>query len=241
MKKILVFSIVLLGFVLFVFADSQVQGTESIKGENKGMRDNSFVIQGYYKGTTTASPSVKLTITNKNGTSISVVAQDSSGSSISVSEDNYIQEGTPDKTIFKWILTGSGKNDTSLSFSFSVFQAELNGLYYKPAYTITMTKDPTYKLTNPNTNAHGTTAIDDSFSASSNQITELRVDASQNGFTGASTISYSGKITAGRTTFASSDSWYRSGYCSLNITSYEDKHPGAYRYVCWVVVEYTAT
>lgn len=241
MKKMLVFSIVLFGFVLFVFADSQVRGTESIKGTNNSMSDNSFVIQGYYKGNTTTTPTVKLTITDRNDTSISVVSQDSEGSSISVNADNYEQNGTHDRTIFKWILTGSGKNNTTLSFSFSVFQAELYGLYYKPSYTITMTKYPTYKITNTNTNAHGTTAIDDSFSAPSNQITETRVNASQDRFTGASTISYSGKITAGWTTFGTSDSWYRSGYCSLNITSYENEHPGAYRYVCWVVVEYTAT
>ena len=240
MKKIMVLFIVVLLSVFLCFADSQIEGTKVLKDSNARLTDNSFVIQGYYKGTTQTVNNVTLTIMNKGDQSIQAVSQESTGSSVFVTDDNFKQEGSPDRTIFKWSLTGKGKTNTTLRFSFSVFQAELYDLYYKPAYTITMTKNDTYKYSN---NTPGNTAISDSFAitnTSTNPITETRVDANQERFTGASTISYSGKITADYWSggFSSSDYWYRSGICTLNITDYKNDLPGTYRYVCWVVVEY---
>ncbi len=34
-------------------------------------------------------------------------------------------------------------------------------------------------------------------------------------------------------------SWVRSGTCELNITDFEQKTPGTFRYVCWVIAEFT--
>lgn len=238
MKRIIVLFFVVLLSVSLCFADSQIEGTKVLKESNASLTDNSFVIQGYYKGTTQTVNNVTLTITNKSDESIKAVSQESTGSSVFVTDDNFKQEGSPDRTIFKWSLIGKGKTNTTLSFSFSVFQAELYDLYYKPAYTITMTKNNTYKYTN---NAPGNTAISDGFTitnSSTNPITETRVDANQERFTGASTISYSGQITADWNQFGTNDFWYRSGTCTLNITDYKNDLPGTYRYVCWVVVEY---
>ena len=53
--------------------------------------------------------------------------------------DNHL--GNSAEEIFHWTLDGTISAGATLTFSFSTFQAQLNGVYYRPAYTISFNVD----------------------------------------------------------------------------------------------------
>lgn len=234
MKKALVFAIILMASVVSVFADTQV-GTVGTP-----MSDSSFLVQGYYKGEQ-ESTSVTLIFKDIDNATIIHNNQDSTGTKVNASDSHL---GSNTGTIFTWSMTGTTTSTTTLKFTFSTLQAVVNGTYYRPTYTLKMTINATKK-----NSSTGNTMTDTFYStATATQVvgggTVTGTKASQDSeFSGASTITYSGKVSSnsgyGGYGGSGSTTWYRSGTCTLNIADYEQEIPGSYHYVCWVVTEFS--
>lgn len=234
MKRIAVLLIMIFTVALFAFADSQQGRTEG------NLSDSSFVIQGYYKGSSSSigggynSALKEFTIVDYSNKNLSYQAQDSAGAAVvNVSNSHLGSDGT----IFTWTMTGTTKNTVTLKFTFSVFQAEMNEMFYRPTYTLKMVINPTKQNSN-----NGSTLNNDTFYTGATTpktvtfpngpTTTTGTKASQGTeFTGGASVQYSGAV--------NNNNWKRSGYCTLNISDYEQGIPGSYEYRCWIVTELT--
>lgn len=190
-----------------------------------GLTEN-MQIRGYYNSTSTGS-SVEFALTE------SVSGQNKS---LLYSFVDLTDECTEQAVeIFAWSLSGKTRNTVSVTFTFFPLQALVNGYYYQPSYTITMTKNDTKIGTTTNTND------DFIFSGSStfSKTIETR-DASVyiNGFNTENTITYAGKV---KSNFTQNATWTRSGTCKIQITDYEKYIAGTFDYTCNVTVTYTTT
>lgn len=224
MKRFAVLVSLLMISMLFVFADTHLGRTEN------SITDSSFIVQGYYKGEK-ESTSVTLTFKDINNQTIIHSAQSSEGTKVNAS-DSHIGSNTG--TIFSWTMEGSFNKNSSLKFTFSVLQAAVNGIYYRPTYTLKMTINETrYR-------DYSSYTINDTFYTNVTNKTQVvgggsttGTKASQNTeFSGSSSITYQGKT-------GTSSAWVRSGVCTLNISDYEQEIPGSYHYSCWVIAEYS--
>ena len=221
MKKIIFLVCILIISILSVSADSQVYQTT----KNQTVTDNSLVFKGYYKGAQNQqSNSIALHFYDAGGASINHDEQDTSGTVVHLNSNNG--------TVFTWAMTGTNQTTTTLKFTFTTFQAVLNGYYYRPTYSLQMTINPTKK-----NNSSGI-ELSDTFYSTANPKTKTLVqtnaNASQNTeFTDSYSITYTGYT-------SSNNTWYRSGSCSINITSSQSTYPGEFSYICWVLAEYTA-
>ena len=217
--------LVLLSICRLAFADTQ-SSTEAAT-----LTDNSFVITGYYKGavTTTVSLIVRDYDTNRLYNTDAVATD----------ELHVGQEGN----IFTWIMTGTASSELTVTFTFSTLQAKVLNKYYRPAYTLKMYQNPTKSQ-------NGRELYDSMYSENSqtaatyspknnqnSQYTETGGRVQYKGYVPASGASY--KI--GRTNYKqiTYDYWQKTGYCTLNITDYENSVAGSYEYRCSVTVEFT--
>ena len=237
MKRITALLIFIFVVVLFVFADSQQGRTEG------NLSDSSFVIMGYYKGANSSSggstnSSITFKLYDYNSNNLNYLSQDTQGASVvNVSNSHLSNDGTA----FSWTMTGSTTNTVTLKFTFSVLQAEMNGKFYRPTYTLKMTINPTKK-----SNSNGSEITNDLFYSNVTNKTQVvgggtttGTKASQSSeFTGGATIQYSGGKSNSGSNW-NNTTWYRSGTCTLNISDYEQGVPGAYEYRCWIVTEIT--
>lgn len=225
--------------ILFpVFAIEQSE-TDLTSRPHPYLEDTSFVILGYYRGAME--------------TSVSFVIKDFSGNRVyqsyaEASDDN--NTGNNSKNIFTWTMSATTKKNKSvtLKFSFTILQAQLGDNYYKPTYTIKMklnqTKDSNGNILNSDnfynsgTNSQEKTLLLESGvnNATARKAgpsnSEFQVTSNQNYY-----IQYSGAVGNGTTTV----SWVRSGYCTLNISDFEDEVAGSYDYTCTVTVEISTT
>ena len=119
-------------------------------GETTGtITDNSLIFKGYYQGSTQPSgggqgsedKSITLTFFNKDGQDINHDHQGGS-TGTKVQADTSHQDSNTD-TIFTWIMEGKTASEVTLRFTFSTMQAQVNGKYFRPTYTLTMTQDVT--------------------------------------------------------------------------------------------------
>ena len=228
MKKCIIFSFVLIASMIFVFADTQLGRTKDT------FTDNSFVIQAYYKGTS-ANTNMDIALSFKDSGNQSINHDDqggTTGTKVNVSNSHI---GANTGTIFTWEMSGKNGKQKSvqLKFVFSTLQAELNGHYYRPTYTLTMTQNRT-KYNNTN-------LTDSFYNASSlvvggGQTTGTKDDSSDE-YTHSDSITYSGIISGNG--YYNTYTWKRSGTCTLNIADYYNTIPGSYHYVCWVIAEFS--
>ena len=219
MKRITALLIMLFAVVLFAFADTQLGRTEN------NLSDSSFVVQAYYKGV--QNTSITLAFKDYSGQSFTHDSQSTQGTSVNASTSHL---GANTSTIFTWTMTGSTNNTVSLTFTFSTLQAELNGMFYRPTYTLSMTVNTTKR-------SGYSTTLTDTFDDNTAAQVVTGIKATQDSeFSEAGTVSYSGK-----TNKNNSYKWERSGTCTLNISDYEQGIPGSYEYRCWVVTEFTTT
>ena len=207
---------------------------------HNSLTDTSFVILGYYKGAME--------------TNITFLIKDASDNRVYQSYAEATDEnntGNNSKNIFTWTMSGrTAKNKTvTVNFTFTILQAKLGNNYYKPTYTIKM------KL-NQSEDGNGNN-LDDNFYSQNNNSAEktLRLESGVNNATarkaGPSNSEY--QVTSTDTSKnrfyytgavgngTSNVSWVRSGYCTLNISDYENSTPGTYDYTCTVTVEITTT
>ena len=225
MKKHIVLAVMLIISIVFVFADTHLGRTEN------SVTDSSFIVQGYYKGVIEDDYTVTLTFKDVDNQTIIHSTQSSTGTKVNAS-DRHI--GSNPGTIFSWSMTGNLRTTTKLKFTFSTLQAEVNGTYYRPTYTLKMTINATRK-----NSSTGNTITDTFYStATATQVvgggTVTGTKATQDSeFSEASSITYQGNTSDRNTT------WYRSGTCTLNIADYEQTIPGSYHYSCWVISEYS--
>jgi hypothetical protein len=234
MKKCLILAAMLIVSMIFAFADTHLGRTEN------NVTDSSFIVQGYYKGEK-ENTSVTLQFKDINNQTIIHSNQSSTGTKVNAS-DSHIGSNTG--TIFTWSMTGTTTPTTTLKFTFSTLQAEMNEVFYRPTYTLKMTINPTRE-----DDSSGDTLSDTFYSNVTNKTqvvgggTTTGTKATQaSEFTGASTITYSGKSSSSSSGWGwswGSTTWYRSGTCTLNIADYEQTIPGSYHYVCWVIAEYS--
>ena len=219
MKKVIFLVCILVISILSVYADSQIRQTT----KNQNVTDNSLIFKGYYKGGQQTTTSITLSFFDVGGASINHNDQDTSGTVVHLNSNSGI--------VFTWTMTGSNKTTTNLKFTFTTLQAVLNDYYYRPTYSLQMTINETRK-----TNSSGTVLSDTFYSSSlpaTKTIVQTEENASQNTeFTQSYSVTYTGKT-------SSNDTWYRSGSCSINITSSQSTYPGEFSYVCWVLAEYT--
>lgn len=230
MKRFAVLVSLLMISMLFVFADTHLGRTEN------SITDSSFIVQGYYKGEK-ENTSVNLQFKDINNQTIIHSNQSSTGTKVNASNSHI---GSNTGTIFTWSMTGTTTSTTTLKFTFSTLQAEMNDVFYRPTYTLKMTINETRK-----SDSGGSTLTDTFYSNVTNKTqvvgggTTTGTKATQSSeFTGASSITYSGKTSSSGYGY-SSTTWYRSGTCTLNIADYEQTIPGSYHYVCWVIAEYS--
>ncbi len=232
MKKCIVLATMLIVSMVFAFADTHLGRTENT------VTDSSFVVQGYYKGEK-ENTSVTLAFKDIDNQTIVHSGQSTTGTKVNVSDRHL---GSNTGTIFTWSMTGTTTSTTTLKFTFSTLQAEMNDVFYRPTYTLKMTINETR-----NRNSGGSTLTDTFYSNVTNKTqvvgggTTTGTKATQSSeFTGASTITYTGKTSSSGYGYGySSTTWYRSGTCTLNIADYEQTIPGSYHYVCWVIAEYS--
>ncbi len=215
MKKPFLVLIVLIS-CLSVFAIEQSSTTAD------SLQDDSFVIRGFYKGEVTST--VAMVVKDYNANRLYE-------NSVEISDSDHVgKEGT----VFTWTMTGKTKNTVTLTFTFTSLQAKVNNTYYRPAYTIKMYMNKTKSETNADISDY-----DSMYTSNTKTMTATKT-------TGQSTIappannnpSYSGKVSSNY--YSSWTSWTKSGYCTLNITSYENSVVGAYEYISQVTVEVTA-
>ena len=209
--------LVLLSICRLAFADTQ-SSTEAAT-----LTDNSFVITGYYKGavTTTVSLIVRDYDTNRLYNTDAVATD----------ELHVGQEGN----IFTWIMTGTASSELTVTFTFSTLQAKVLNKYYRPAYTLKMYQNQT---TGPNSDEFykGRTELVQIASDGTHTATKPNTPSNSR-YTQTGSVSYSGRVSNNN----GSVSWVRSGYCTLNISDYEDTTPGSYNYTCTVIVEISLT
>lgn len=137
-------------FLLIVFAFPVVAGTQS--GSTFGtLTDNSLVFKGYYQGPVENNPTTDSNITlefkDYSGTVLNHAAQQGTTGTV-VTAVNNRHVGANTDTIFTWSMTGTTTSIVHLNFSFSTMQAEVNGLFFVPAYSIVLTQNATKKVTN---------------------------------------------------------------------------------------------
>ena len=156
MKKIFALAAVLMVSMVLVFADSHLGRTEET------VSDSSFVVLGYYKGEKETT-SVTLAFKDISNQTIIHSDQSSTGTKVNVS-DSHLGENTG--TIFSWTMEGNFTKTSSLKFTFSVLQAEVNGVYYQPTYTLKMTINQTKRKSNGNN-------VTDSFYSDANPKTQV--------------------------------------------------------------------
>ncbi len=203
------------------------------------VEDMAKMILGYYRGAME--------------TSISFIIKDFSGNRVyqsyaEASDDN--NTGNNSKNIFTWTMSATTKKNKSvtLKFSFTILQAQLGDNYYKPTYTIKMklnqSKDSSGNILNSdnfysrNNNSQEKTlrlesGVSDATARKAGPSnSQFQVTSNQN-----NTFEYSGAVGTGN----SKVSWVRSGYCTLNISDYEDSVAGSYDYTCTVTVEISTT
>lgn len=126
-----------------------VAGTQS--GSTFGtLTDNSLVFKGYYQGPVETNPTTDSNITlefkDYTETVLNHAAQQgTSGTVVTAVNNRHVGENTG--TIFSWSMKGTTTSIVHLNFSFSTMQAEVNGQYFVPAYTVVMTQNVTKKVT----------------------------------------------------------------------------------------------
>ncbi|MCQ2412480.1 MAG: hypothetical protein MJ057_05940 [Sphaerochaetaceae bacterium] len=140
---------------------------------------------------------------------------------------------TAAKEVFSWTLTGTSRNSASITFTFFPLQAYVNGYFYQPSYTITMTKNTTMI-------GEKTTSADNfkiSGGASfSKALDNLDGSVYINGFNTENSIKYTGAVASN---FPTDSQWIRSGTCKIQIKDYEKYIAGTFDYTCNVSVTYT--
>lgn len=235
MKRCFALVIMMIISLVYVFSDTHLGRTED------NVSDSSFVVQAYYKGKEITNYTIALSFKDIGGQQIIHDAQDPTGTKVEVAS-NHLGDNTG--TIFTWLLKGNygRKNTIRLKFTFSTLQANVNDHYYRPTYTIKMSQNPTRKGSENGTDISSY----DTFYSSTTQVvgggttTAVKSDSETEFPAIAEPIVYSGYInTTSNNTYRNSDYWYRSGTCTLNIADYEQKIPGSYHYVCWVVTEFS--
>lgn len=233
MKKT-VFLILFIMILLPVFA---IEQSSTDMTSHNSLTDNSFVILGYYKGTME--------------TSVTFVIKDYSDNRVYQSyaeATDANNTGNNSKNIFTWTMSATTKKKQSVTvkFSFTMLQAKLGDKYYRPEYTIKM------KL-NQTKDSNGNNLSDEFYSSNQNSqektlkltnstnVTATKAGPSNSEYTVPANnyISYSGAVQASGNGSNSNSSWVRSGYCTLNISDYEDSVAGSYDYTCTVTVEIT--
>ena len=222
MKKAAII-LVFLSICLFAFADTQ-SSTQAAT-----LTDTSFLIKAYYKGAVT--------------TTVSLIVNDYSSNRLYNTDAVATDEkhvGQANK-IFTWILTGTASTTLDVSFTFSTMQASLLGKYYRPAYTMVMYQNPTISQ-------NGRDLYDSMYSESSKTVGTYTKANQNSQYTETKTISYSGYVPASGAQYGSGrnkktqktyEYWQKTGYCTLNITDYEENVSGSYEYGCSVTVEFT--
>lgn len=181
-------------------------------------------IKGYYKSATNGSVDFKITesVTGQNRNLLS--------SYVNLTDDYT----TASKEVFTWTLTGTSKNTVSITFTFFPLQAYVNGYYYQPAYTITMTKNAT-KIGTATTTADNF-QLSGGSSSFSKTLENRDGSVYINGFNTENSIIYAGAVTRN---FSDGAEWIRSGTCSIQIKDYEKYIAGTFDYTCNVSVAYT--
>ena len=133
--------------VLILLVFPVVAGTQS--GSTIGtLPDNSLVFKGYYQGPVENNPTTDSNITlefkDNSGTVINHAAQQGASGTVVTADNSHVgQNGT----IFTWSMAGTSTSTVHLNFSFSTLQAEVNGEYFVPAYSVVMTQGITQKVT----------------------------------------------------------------------------------------------
>ena len=224
MKRLFIVLFILM-ILLPVFADEQSSTTAD------SLTDNSFVIRGFYKGAVSSA--------------VSIVIKDYSTSrlyenSVEVSDNLILNK---DGRVFTWTMTGTATRSVTLKFTFSILQAHFGEKYYMPSYKIKMSMNQT-------TSETGTTLYDPMYN--SNSTTKNVANKTKNNqptpFSETGTAQYQGDIPASGANYGTKrnpkyqgtySNWVRSGYCTLNITDYENNTAGSYEYSCHVTVELT--
>ena len=208
-----------------------IEQSETEITNNTSLTDNSFQIKGYYKGELATSLTFEIKDLSEN-----VLYQ----SYAEATDDDHVDST---KNIFTWKMTGRTQNKTPVTvrFTFDTLQAELEGKFYRPQYTMKMTL-------NPSKDSSGNNLTDLFYSSntgaklvkltSSDTYTATKPNTPANSrYTETGFIEYSSKISnSNGNTYVR---WVRSGYCTLNISDYEDSIPGSYDYTCTVRVEIT--
>ncbi len=148
------------------------------------------------------------------------------------------QEGN----IFTWIMTGTATSNLRVTFTFSTLQAKVLNKYYRPAYTLKMYQNPTKSQ-------NGRELYDSMYSENSTTAATYSPKKNQNSqYTETKNVSYSGYVPAPGASYGGGwsskkqidyDYWQKTGYCTLNITDYENSVAGSYEYRCSVTVEFT--
>lgn len=258
MKKALIVIFLLILIILPVVADTQSGPTTGT------LTDNSLVFKGYYQGEKESygenDTSIVLEFKDYSSTVINHDAQQgTSGTTITAVNNRHVGNNTG--TIFTWAMKGTTTSRVTLTFSFSTFQALSNGKYFVPAYSIKLTqnqskiitetvvKDSNGNITSGPTSQEGNYNNDPFYSnvvKTAVNITE-RPEPTTSENLAMYSVSYQGTASgtsvvttqSGKRYTTTTKSWYRSGTCTLNISDYEEEVPGSYRYVCWVIAEFS--
>ena len=188
-----------------------VAGTQS--GSTFGtLTDNSLVFKGYYQGPVENNPTTdsNITLEFKDYTEAPLnhaAQQGTSGTVVTAVNNRHVGQNAG--TIFTWSMSGTTTSIVTLNFSFSTLQAEVNGKYFVPAYSIVLTQNATKKVTNVvkvNTNNNNTLSDNTSDEAYSNdsfytnnektitRITELPDSPSSNEVLTVYSDGYSGNV-----------------------------------------------
>ena len=228
MKKIIVL-LILLSALLPVFAIDQ---SETEITDSTSITDTSFQILGYYKGAL--------------NNDLTFVIEDLSGNQLYQSYADATDSDHVNRTshIFNWTMSGRTDNRTEVTirFTFDTLQAELEGKFYRPQYALKMNLNQTK-------NSYGQTLNNDVFYNNNHTDNDQLVKLTENNtytatkpanpsnsrYTETGYLEYSGMYRDRN----GSTYWVRSGYCTLNISDYEDSVPGDYEYTCTVIVEIT--
>ncbi len=252
MKRTLIAISILFSLALPLVASAQSGAV------NDTLTDNSFVFKGYYQGEKEESlnETIALTFLDNESNTINHDAQQGTEGTVVSATDNHVGQGSD--SIFTWNMLGLTTRTVNLKFTFSTLQAHVNDKYFRPEYTITMTQDVSRKITvkrQGNTTGNPTQSYyyNDPFYSSAARIvgpagatkTGTKDGPSDTEYQGAYSVEYRGSA-SGTGVYQSfnwggivvtTNYWYRSGTCILNISDYEKDKPGSYRYVCWVIAE----
>ena len=202
-------------FLLLVFSAFSLFAIENLT--------NDVRIWGYYQAQTGAS----LTIVDYNNVQLFE-------SYTQASDSEHVNKNDP-QPIFTWNLTGTFGNSCTVTLTFTPLQAYLNGLYYRPAYSIVAEKPTTsganndysnnkYSFTGTNLNSSDQTAGGTKTYSSIAESTQQFTD----------TFSYSFKFTRQQANTVT-----RSGVFKLHISGYNNTASGTFNYRCNVSIEFT--